>query len=730
MRAASLSGPTRRLRLLCVLMLSAFLVLAVRAAHLTVFDSRGKGWGDRQIRTVLRLPAPRGLIVDRRGVELAVTVPAPSVYVVPDDLVDRDATARALARILGHDPEKLTQELRRRQRFTFVKRWATREQADRIRALELPGVGILKEPRRAYPAGALAGQLIGFANIDGEGVRAIEQQEDRALRGRERTVTVERDARGRLLVVDPSLPRDTAGGDVRLTLDATFQAAAEGALATLVERTGSRGGAVVTLDPKTGDILSLAEYPPTDPNVFRTLDFPSTRSRSFLDAVEPGSTLKAFLVAGALDAGVLDPNEMIDTGEGWLRVPGKTVRDHHPYGVISVPEVLQVSSNVAAVTIGQRLEPRRHYELLRRFGLGRSTGSGFPQESAGILRHYKKWKPVDHATISFGQGVSVTPVQLAAATAALANGGVWQKPRLVDAYRVAGGEWEETPREVGHRVVRRETAERTLRMMETVVSASGTGRRAALKGLRVAGKTGTAQKFDAEKGRYSRSDYLAWFIGVVPADDPALAIAVLVDEPQGPAHGGGDAAAPLFAQVAAAQLAHLGIVTAPERIRGERFRTLIAEEPPAPNPAQAAAKKKQKARAQERAKEKAEAKKIAAAKQPKQASEKNVQNRVAVASPRKPVPTTTTTLPPVSARAVSESPTPAAADRAVLVPDFRGETVASAMRIAAEDALVLELEGDQRGLAVEQSPNPGTIVTGERPRIRLRFTLGSLREEG
>jgi cell division protein FtsI (penicillin-binding protein 3) len=262
-------------------------------------------------------------------------------------------------------------------------------------------------------------------------------------------------------------------------------------------------------------------------------------------------------------------------------------------------------------------------------------------------------------------------------------------------------------------------------MMETVVSASGTGRRAALKGLRVAGKTGTAQKFDAEKGRYSRSDYLAWFIGVVPADDPALAIAVLVDEPQGPAHGGGDAAAPLFAQVASAQLAHLGIVTAPDRIRGERFRTLIAEEPPAPNPAQAAAKKKQKARAQERAKEK----KIAAAKPPKQASEKNVQNRVAVASPRKPVPTTAP-LPPVSARAVSESPTPAAADRAVLVPDFRGETVASAMRIAAEDALVLELEGDQRGLAVEQSPNPGTIVTGERPRIRLRFTLGSLRKEG
>ena len=712
MRSATLTGPSRRLRLLCFAMLLGFVVLAARAAHLTVFDLRGKGWGERQIRTVLRLPAPRGLIVDRRGVELAVTIQAPSIYVVPRDVEDPDGTARVLARILGRDARVLAQELRHRRRFMFVKRWATREQAAEVRALELPGVGILKEPRRAYPAGALAGQLIGFANIDGEGVRAIEQQEDHVLRGHERTVIVERDARGRLLVVDPSLPRDTAGGDVRLTLDATLQASAEGALATLVERTGSRGGAVITLDPKTGDILSLAEYPPTDPNVFRTVDFPSTRSKAFLDAVEPGSTLKIFLLAGALDAGVVRANEMFDTGEGRLRVPGKTVRDHHAYGSISLTEVLQVSSNVGAVMIGQRLEPRRHYEVLRRFGFGRSTRSGFPQESAGLLRHWRGWKPIDHATISFGQGLSVTPIQLAAATAALANEGVWQKPRLVDAYRRPGGEWETTPREVGHRAVTKEAAAQTLRMMESVVSPSGTGRRAALSGVRVAGKTGTAQKFDEAAGHYSRTDYLAWFVGVVPADDPALVIAVVIDEPKGRAHGGGDHAAPLFAKLASAQLAHLGIVTAPERIRPVPFRTLIAESlKPKPKKPERIAKAK-------------------SAKEPSAATKTRkplAPQRVAATAPAKPlaVPVPAVSAPPAG----SAPPLGPAMLHTRLVPDFRGETLASAVRMAKEDSLELELQGDPRGLAVEQHPGPGTVLTGAKPLVRLRFNQDSQREK-
>ena len=342
MRGATLIGPTSRVRLLCSLLLVCFLVLAGRAAHLTVFESRGKGWGQRQLRAVLRLPAPRGMILDRRDVELAITLQAPSIYVVPRDVEDRQATASALATVLGVDVAPLAAKLGAREQFTFVKRWASSSEATKIRALGLAGVGILKESRRAYPAGALAGQLIGFPNIDGKGVRGIEKLEDDTLRGEAQTVRVERIARGRVLADDRKLP-STAGGDVRLTIDSALQAEAEGALAVTVAKTRARGGIVVVIDPRNGDILALAEAPATNPNFFRASDFSSTRSQAFLDALEPGSTLKAFLLAGALDARVISPHDTFDTSPGWFRVRGKTIRDHHDYGKISTGEILQVS---------------------------------------------------------------------------------------------------------------------------------------------------------------------------------------------------------------------------------------------------------------------------------------------------------------------------------------------------------------------------------------------------
>jgi cell division protein FtsI (penicillin-binding protein 3) len=709
LRSASLVGPTTRLRLICALLLTCFAVLAARAAHLTVVDMRGQTRGDLQIRSLLRLPAPRGLIVDRRGVELAVTVEAPSIYAIPGDLEHLEASAQALGAALGQDPAKLAETFRTRQRFTFLKRWASADEARKVEQLGLKGIGILREPRRAYPAGSLAGQLVGFVNIDGQGVRGIEQQEQRNLRGRARTVRVERDARGRLLVSDPALPRDFAGGDVRLTVDSALQAEAEVALRSAIEKTGARAGVVATLDPATGDVLSLAEFPSVDPNSFRQLDFASTRSRAFLDAFEPGSTLKAFLVAGALEAGVVNLRERIDTGPGWLRVPGKTIRDREAYGELSVSEVLQISSNVGAVLIAQRLQPRRHYEALRRFGFGRKTGSGFPQESAGLLRSYESWKPVDHATVAFGQGISVTPVQLAAATAALANGGILRTPRLVAARRAANGAWQPTAIDSGRRIVSETTAAHTLRMMESVVSSAGTGRRAALEGVRVAGKTGTAQKFDAQAGRYSRTAYLAWFIGAVPADRPKLAIVVVLDEPQGLANGGGDAAAPLFAEVASAQLAHLGIVTSPAKLRAERFPTLADREPkrtrPGPQQIRTAAATTRRSSAPDRV--------------------AMTRNNARARSSRQAQPIAAATVPaPARAASPQAKQTAATAHRALFVPDFRGETVASAMRMAAEGSLALELRGDRRGLAVEQDPDPGTVVVGDRPQVQLRFTLG------
>lgn len=586
MRAADLRASTRRVALVRVALLLAFAALAARAVHLSLLDSRGAQRGDAQTLRTLTLAPERGRIVDRRGAGLALSVEAPSVYTVGRDVEDPVETARALGRILGVDRAELVRDLRAHEGFRFVARWVTPEQAERTLAADLAGVGIVREPRRIYPHHALAAQVIGFANIDGQGVRGIEQQEDAWLHGTARSLPVERDGGGQLLVVSGGTTWGTAGGDLALTLDAALQADAERALAEAVRRTGARGGIVLSLDPHSGEILTLAELPSFDPNRFRSTPYPDTRSRAFLDAVEPGSALKTFLVAAALERGAIDADAPIDTEDGILRVPGKTIRDHRDYGLLDVAGVLRVSSNVGAVKVAQALGREAHFTMLEAFGFGASTGSGFPDESAGVLRPWQDWRPVDHATIAFGQGISVTPVQLAAAAAALANGGVWVRPRLVAARRTPDGAWRPTRADEVRRVVSAETARRVVGMLEQVVSEEGTGSRAALDGVRVAGKTGTAQKWDASAGTYSQDRFRAWFVGIVPADAPRRVIVVQIDEPKRPRHTGGLAAAPLFARVAAAQLADLGIFSElPTRtVRAQPPAPATVSAPPPPKP--------------------------------------------------------------------------------------------------------------------------------------------------
>lgn len=665
MRSPALQAATRRASRLRAVLVLAFAVLALRAAHLTL-DPDGERRAEGQLSTSFALPPARGLIVDRRGAELAITIHAPSVYVMPRELADRSATLRALAQALDLSSQAIARKLDDRERFTYVARWVSEEQRERVEALALPGVGIVREPRRAYPAEELAATLIGFANIDGIGARGIEQQENEWLSGTRHVVPVERDARGRLFTRNILRPRDSAGGDVALTIDATLQAEAEAALREVVERTAAKGGTIVTMDPATGDILSLAEAPSFDPNRFWTISFPQTRSRSLLDASEPGSTLKVFLVAAALDAGVIEADELIHTGRG-VRVPGKTIRDRRDFGPLTIGDILRVSSNVGAVHIAQMLGREEHFQALSRFGFGRRTGTGFPHESAGLLRPWRQWTPLDHATIAFGQGISVTPLQLASATAALANGGELMQPRLVAARRTATGTWNPTPIVRVGRAVRADTAATLLAMMEKVVAPDGTGRRAALRDLAVAGKTGTAQKLDVEKGTYARDRFTAWFIGAVPAEDPKLVIVVAVDEPKGVLHGGGSVAAPLFAEVAAAQLAHFGISTAPARLRPAPMTRVAAAAREAPEP-------------------RAKAKK---------------------ASTDKP-------------EAV-ESVVVARASGIVLMPDFVGETVSGARRIARSAALDLEIPSHALGRAVSQDPPPGTVLDGSTQPVRIRF---------
>jgi cell division protein FtsI (penicillin-binding protein 3) len=676
MKSADVRRSARRVEIARVCVLLAFAGLAARAAHLAMFDQRGVVRGDAQSLRTLTLPPERGQIVDRSGAVLALSIDAPSVYVIPDRIADRARTAAGLARALNLDARRLERKLGERRSFWFVARWVEPERAERLAALELPGVGVVQEPRRVYPHRALAARLVGFANIDGEGVRGIEQQEEAWLRGTTRRLPVERDGSGRLLISDAET-RGTAGGDVALTLDAAMQADAERALSEAIEATGARAGVVVSLDAQTGAILSLAELPSFDPNHFRSLGYDTTRSAAFLDAVEPGSAFKPFLIAAALEAGAIRGDDVIDCGDGTLRVPGKTIRDKRAFGMLDPAGILRVSSNVGAVKVAQALGQSAYFEMLQRFGFGRPTGSGFPDESAGVLRPWEEWRPVDHATIAFGQGVSVTPIQLAAASLALANGGRFLAPHLVAARRVADGRWRPLPQPAPQRVLGEDTARAVLGMLETVVSPDGTGGGARLGGVRVAGKTGTAQKWDAAAKRYSEDQFRAWFVGIVPADAPRLVILTGLDEPRRPRHTGGASAAPLFAKVATAQLARFGIFVGEPAPEAE---TRMAELEAIPKLD------------------------VAAAERNPRAADRPAAVHVSAGPAAAPAPRP---APPPRAPARSAGSVASLDDR-VLLPDFSGRSVDEVTRITETARLIVRVLG--RGRAIQQDPPPGTVV--------------------
>jgi cell division protein FtsI (penicillin-binding protein 3) len=650
---------------------------------------------------------------------LAITTEAVSIYALPRLMEDRASTAATLAEVLDTDVQWLTQRLEDHDGFTYLSRWVEPALAERVRELDLRGIGIDREARRTYPAGKLAAPVLGFANIDGRGVRGVEQIEDSWLTGQPRRVRVERDARGRALALRSTDPREVLGGEIMLTLDAAMQGAAEAALQDAVLDYEAEGGMVITIDPKNGDVLALAEAPGFDPNRFRDLDYADTRSRAFADVAEAGSTMKAFLVASALDTDVVDANSEFDTGEGWMRVRGKTIRDAKPHGLIRTADVLRVSSNVGAVQIAQLMGREAQYQGLLRFGFGRSTRSGFPMESSGLVRDWSHWKPVDQATVSFGQGLSVTGIQLASAVAALANDGERMRPRLVKARRRGEGRWKTTPIESAGHAVSPAAARQTIDMMRTVVSPDGTGRKAGLAEVSVAGKTGTAQKLDPESKTYSQDRYIAWFIGVVPANDPELAIVVAIDEPMGRLHSGGGVAAPVFARVAAAQLARRGIITEPAPIKASPALPALLVE--APNSTEDAAPiETYETPAKQR--QAATAHRVASSRESRSVESNPVAEPLlaaVAAPPAGPAAHVAAGLPaPVRSpgarkRTTSRGP--------VFVPDFSGQSMDRARRLARSESLTIDVFGATNGRVVSQLPVPGTVLEGGEQTILLEF---------
>ncbi len=545
----------RRLIVVAVLAVLGYAGLAARAVQLHAVDgewlaARAAAQHDR----TLRLAALRGEIHDRRGKLLAVSADVESVAVSPRRLADPRRVARALAPILRVSARELERRFARGRGFVWAKRWVTPDEAERVRKLGIEGVSLHPERKRFYPNRAMASALLGFAGHDGTGLAGIELGFDAALRGAPLAMPAARDARGQILLPWEPEPEARLGARLVLALDARLQHFAEQALDRALAKTRARQATLVALDPRTGDLLVLAERPAFDPNLFWKHEPAAHRSRAFVDAFEPGSTLKPFVIAIALEQGAVRPGDLFDCENGAWRVRDRVIRDFRPHGILSVADVLRVSSNIGSAKIADRLGSQALVLGLRRFGFGERTASGFPGEAPGALHELGERQAVERANLAFGQGITVSAVQLAAATAVFANGGYRVQPRL--ALRLERGkrvvEW---PSARGERVLSEATARRVRDMLREAV-ARGSGQAAALPGTAVAGKTGTAQK--VVDGVYSDEDYVAAFVGMVPADAPRLVVAVVLDEPRG-VHTGGAVAAPVFREVAGYALEQLAL---------------------------------------------------------------------------------------------------------------------------------------------------------------------------
>lgn len=558
--------PDRRGRVVTVaaVLASVMVLLVVRAVDLAVlrghdFAARAQG----QHQQAMRLVPQRGDIVDRNGELLAVSLDVPSLFVRPREFEPDRARVPELARALGTTVEHVRRVVDRPAPFVWLKRQALPRQHDAVMALGLRGVGAVQEPRRVYPHGSLAAHVLGYVGTDAQGLGGIEMRFDRLIRGEPRRIAVERDAMGREFARDGLGPEPAAGSRVELALDARIQAATEHALADGVAKARAVGGAAVVLDPWTGDLLALANHPTFNPNDPDDWGAPESRgrlgNRAITDPYEPGSTFKAFLAAAALEERVVRTDELVFCENGDWQVGKWTINDAHPHGTLSFAEVIQFSSNIGVSKIAERLGRERYGSYLRRFGFGEASGIELAGESGGIVRDPATWARIDLVVQSFGQGISVTPLQMVAAYAAIANGGNLVRPHAVRRIvRPDGSVQREAVQKPLRRVMSEQTAHVTTELLRRVVEEKGgTGSKARLEEFPVAGKTGTAQKVNPNGGGYS-SKRIGSFVGFVPADDPRAVILVLIDEPQGVTYGG-VVAAPVFREIAKVTMKVLGV---------------------------------------------------------------------------------------------------------------------------------------------------------------------------
>jgi len=526
-----------------------------RLAYLQLFRySEYYSRAQHQQRLIVEVGAHRAEIFDRNMNALAMSVPVDSAFAVPSEIADPDMVARLIAKVLGVSPDEIATRLAGSHSFVWIARKLPPEKAERIAAMNLRGIYFQREGGRFYPKRELAAHVLGYVDIDEKGLGGIEYSLDDNIRSKPGKMLILTDAHRRWYDSTDKAPE--TGTSVVLTLDEKIQYIAEKELGQAIQDTQAKAGTVIVENPNTGELLAVANWPTFNPNAAKDINAEARMDRAASALYEPGSVFKIVTLSAAIDQGITSADELIDCQMGSIYIAGHRIRDHKPYGLLTVSQVLQNSSDVGAIKVGLRLGAPRFYDYIRSFGFGQPTGVDLPGESRGMLRRLENWTPVSVGSVSMGQEIGVTPLQMITAMSAMANGGLIVRPHVVRSLR-RGTQMVESPQPQPRRVIRETTAATMRRMLEGVVL-NGTGKLARLDGYTSAGKTGTAQKFDIATGHYSAHQLIASFVGFAPINTPAVTILVQLDSPVG-RHEGGQVAAPTFKRVAQQVLAYLDV---------------------------------------------------------------------------------------------------------------------------------------------------------------------------
>ena len=680
----------------------------------------------QQQRTV-DVAAKRGVIYDRAGRELAMSVSVDSVFAVPTEIPNLAGTISLIARITHDDPRELLAKCRASRTFCWVARKASVETAERIRSLNLSGIHFQKESKRFYPKRELAAQVLGYVGMDDEGLSGIEREYDDKLSGKPGRMLISVDARKKWFGSVEKQPEP--GQNVVLTIDEKIQYIAERELATAMQQTQAVSGTVIVENPRTGEILALANQPTFNPNLSREITPANLKNHAVSDVFEPGSTFKLVTIAAALEEKVTNPNEMFDCQMGSIVINGMRIHDSKPHGVLSVSDVLAESSDVGAIKIALRLGDDRFYNYIRGFGFGQQTGIELPGETRGLTKSPSRWSKVSIAAISMGQEIGITPLQLVSLISTMANDGVWVAPRIV----AATTQPQSTPQTIAfhpanqHRVVSTLTAAQMRQMMQGVVL-HGTGKKAILEGYTSAGKTGTAQKVDPATHAYSHTKYVATFAGFAPINNPEVVVAVILDSAVG-LHQGGQVSAPVFQRVAQQVLEYLHTphdVELPQNRLALMARRQVKEDDLAessPDHLGSTLDTSDKEDAEPAVAEAVNPMPVpqgggtvvtASLRQ----SERQASTPIVRQSTSVPDAGTGATLPAVSHVPASGTVVLDIEQGGIVVPSFAGKGLRAAIELAQDSGLELDAAGS--GLAREQSPPAGTHVASG-TRVTVRF---------